>query len=111
MIGKRIEELRKGKGWTQAQLAEKADITRTQISRYEHDKQDPDFSTVVRLAKALEVSVNSILSGPEADKVVTEEDIRFALSGGGEIITPAQYQEILNFAHYIQERDRNNGTK
>lgn len=109
MIGKRIEELRKSKGWTQQKLGDLADITREQISRYEHEKQDPDFSTVVRLAQALEVSVNSLLSGPEADKIVTEEDIRFALSTGDKIITPAQYQEILNFARYIQERDNKNG--
>ena len=106
MIGKRIEELRKMKKWTQAQLGEKADIAREQISRYEHEVNDPDFSTVVRLAQALEVSVNSLLSGPEADKVVTEEDIRLALSDNDNPITPAQYEEIKTFARYIQDRDR-----
>ena len=109
MIGKRIEELRKMKKWTQAQLAEKSDISREQISRYEHDKQDPDFSTCIRLANALEVSINSLLSGPEADKVITEEDIRFALSSGDKPITPAQYEEVKSFARYIQERDKQNG--
>ena len=107
MIGKRIEELRKMKNMTQAQLGDLADISREQISRYEHGKNDPDFSTVVRLANALDVSVNSLLSGPEADKIITEEDIRFALSDGDKPITPAQYAEVLNFARYIQERDRN----
>jgi len=111
MIGKRISELRKEKGLSQTRLSEMAEISRSQICRYENGKQDPDFSTVVRIAKALEVSVNSLLMGPEADKVITEEDIRFALSSGDKPITPAQYEEVKNFARYIQERDNNNGNK
>ena len=107
MIGERIEELRKQKGWTQAKLGDLADISREQISRYEHGKSLPDFPTTVRIAQALDISIDSLLNGPDADKLITEEDIRFALSTGGEIITPAQYQEILNFARYIQERDKN----
>ena len=109
MFGERLSFLRKERGLTQAQLAEKADIAREMVSRYERNAQDPDFSTVVRIAKALEVSVNSLLSGPEADKVITEEDIRFALSDGDQPITMAQYEEVKNFARYIQERDRNAG--
>lgn len=107
MIGQRIAELRKQKNLSQGELADLAGTTREQISRYENDKRMPDFHSIVKLAKALDVSVNSILSGPEADKIITEEDIRFALSDGDKPITPAQYAEVLNFARYIQERDRN----
>lgn len=109
MFGDRLAQLRKEKNLTQARLAEIADIAREQVSRYERNKQDPDFSTVVRLAKALEVSVNSLLSGPEKNEKVTEEDVRFALSIGDKPITPAQYEEIREFARYIQERDRKRG--
>lgn len=107
MIGERIEELRKQKGWTQAKLGDLADISREQISRYEHGKNLPDFPTTVRIAQALEVSIDSLLNGPNADKEITEEDIRFALSGGENMITPAQYKEVLNFVRFIQERDKN----
>lgn len=106
MIGKRIYELRKEKGLTQSQLSELADISREQINRYENDKVTPDFATVVKLAKVFEVSVNSILSGPEADKLITEEDIRIALSGTGRPLSPAQFEEVKKFAAFIQERDQ-----
>jgi len=99
--------LRKEKGWTQQTLGDRADISREQISRYEHGKSVPDFPTTVRLAQALEVSIDSLLRGPDAEKEITEEDIRFALSGGDQIITPAQYKEVLNFVRFIQERDKN----
>lgn len=73
MIGKRIYDLRKERGLTQSRISELADISREQINRYENDKVVPDFSTVVKLAKVLEVSVNSILSGPECDREITDE--------------------------------------
>lgn len=106
MIGKRIFELRKEKGLTQSQLSELADISREQINRYENDKVTPDFATVVKLAKVFEVSVNSILSGPDADKVVTEEDVRIALSETGDPLTPKQFEEVKMFAAFVQDRDQ-----
>lgn len=105
MIGKRIYELRKERSFTQSQLSELADISREQINRYENEKAVPDFATVVKLAKALNVSVNSILSGPEADKAVTEEDVRFALSGTEKPLTQKQFEEVKKFAAFVQERD------
>lgn len=60
-IGKRIAELRKERGYTQKELAEKMNIPWTLISDYErgklrlHDKVMPKFAT------ALEVSADEIL--------------------------------------------------
>lgn len=106
MIGKRIYELRREKKLTQTKLSELADISREQINRYENEKATPDFGTVVRIAKALEVSVNSLLNGPAADKEITEEDIRYALSTTGSPLTPKQYDEVKMFSAFIQERDK-----
>ncbi len=111
MIGKRIEALRKEKGWTQQTLGDRANISREQISRYEHGKSIPDFQTTIRIAEALEVSIDSLLRGPDSEKEITEEDIRFALSGGEEPITPSQYKEVLAFVKFIRERDKENGNR
>ena len=105
MIGKRLYDLRKELGLTQAKLSELCDISREQINRYENDKATPDFGTVVRLAKALNVSVNSILSGPDADKIITDEDVRVALSSNGVPLTVREYEEVRRFAAFIQERN------
>ena len=110
MIGKRIYELRREKKLTQSKLSELADISREQINRYENEKATPDFGTVVRIAKALEVSVNSLLHGPAAEKEITEEDIRYAL-GAGDPLTPKQYDEVKMFSAFVQERDRCRGQR
>ena len=105
MIGKRLYDLRKELGFTQAKLSELCDISREQINRYENDKAVPDFGTVVKLAKVFNVSVNSILSGPESDKIVTDEDIRLALSSNGNPLTVREFEEVRQFAAFIQERN------
>ena len=62
-IGKFIAECRKNKNLTQAQLAEKLDITDRAISKWETGKGMPDSSIMLELCKELEISVNELLSG------------------------------------------------
>jgi len=66
-IGKFISERRKLKGLTQAQLAEKLDITDRAISKWETGKGMPDASIMLDLCNELEISVNELLSGELID--------------------------------------------
>jgi transcriptional regulator with XRE-family HTH domain len=59
-LGQRIARLRKGKGYTQVELANKMGIIQTLISDYERDKIRPHHEMVVRFALALEVSTDEI---------------------------------------------------
>ena len=55
-ISIRVRELREGRGWTQAQLCERAGITVVTLSRIENGRtKGIDFETLEKLAKALEV--------------------------------------------------------
>ena len=62
-IGKFIAERRKDKNLTQADLAEKLNITDRAISKWETGKGMPDSSIMLDLCKELEISVNELLSG------------------------------------------------
>src|SRR3569833_184143 len=48
-LGKMIQELRKGQGMTQEQLAEKCGTTKTYISRIENNASDIRLSTLMRI--------------------------------------------------------------
>ena len=48
-LGVMLQELRKEKGLTQAQLAEKCGTTKTYISRIENDASDIRLSTLLRI--------------------------------------------------------------
>jgi transcriptional regulator with XRE-family HTH domain len=60
-LGRRVQELRSGKGWTQQQLAESAGFDRTYISGLEHGKQNPTLGALLRLARALEVPLDRLV--------------------------------------------------
>ena len=62
-IGKFIADCRKRKNLTQADLAEKLNITDRAISKWETGKGMPDSSIMLDLCKELEISVNELLSG------------------------------------------------
>lgn len=62
-IGKFIAECRKNKKLTQAELAEKLNITDRAISKWERGKGLPDTSIMLDLCKELGISVNELLSG------------------------------------------------
>lgn len=58
-----ISALRKEKELTQAQLAEKLNVTDKDVSRWETGKGMPDSSLLVPLANILGVTVNELLTG------------------------------------------------
>ena len=58
-----ISTLRKEKELTQAQLAEKLNVTDKAISRWETGKGMPDSSLLVPLANILGITVNELLTG------------------------------------------------
>ena len=62
-IGKFIAQRRKEKNLTQAQLAEKLNITDRAVSKWETGKGMPDSSIMLDLCSVLDVSVNELLSG------------------------------------------------
>lgn len=62
-IGKFIAQCRKNKNMTQAELAEKLDITDRAISKWETGKGMPDSSIMLELCNELGISVNELLSG------------------------------------------------
>ena len=62
-IGQFISECRKSKNMTQAQLAEKLNITDRAISKWETGKGMPDSSIMLELCNELGITVNELLSG------------------------------------------------
>ena len=60
-IGQRLAKLRKERGYTQAELADKMGIIRELISDYEREKIRPHYEMVIRFALALEVSTDELL--------------------------------------------------
>ena len=59
----RIKELRKARGWTVAQLAEKVNLSTTHISNLENHKRGLEISWLEPFAAAFDVSPIDLLEG------------------------------------------------
>ena len=66
-IGEMIAFLRKEKGMTQNQLAEKMNVTDKAVSKWERDLSCPDVNTISKLADVLDVSVEELLKAKKKD--------------------------------------------
>lgn len=73
--GKFIASCRKEKGLTQAQLAEKLNITDRAVSKWETGKCMPDSSIMLELCNILDVTVNELLSGERIEMNNYEEKV------------------------------------
>ncbi len=60
-----LRRRRKELGLSQEQLGARANIQMTDISRYESGRRDPRWTTVARLAAALDVPIADLLADPE----------------------------------------------
>ena len=58
----KIIKLRKGKGWSQEDLAEKLDISRQAISRWENGTALPDVQNVLQISKLFNVTTDYLLN-------------------------------------------------
>ena len=66
MLGETISSLRKKQGMSQQTLADAVFVTRQTISKWEKNLSVPDADALVRLADALDVSVQTLLGQPES---------------------------------------------
>jgi len=69
MIGEKIRLRRKELNLTQAQLSELTGFAQQEISRYEKGEYEPSARSIIRFAKALEVSADWLLGLDEDDVV------------------------------------------
>ena len=61
-FGKHVRELRKQKGYSQEQLAEKAGLHRTYIGSIERGEQNVSVDNIEKIAKALKTSIATLFS-------------------------------------------------
>ena len=80
-IGNKINQLRKLSGMTQEQLAEKLNVSRQTISKWESDSTSPDLESIVKISRIFHVSLDDLLKEGEAgvanktDEQITLEDL------------------------------------
>lgn len=72
-IGSFLKALRKEKGLTQEQLAEKLGVAGRTVSRWETASNMPDLSILIQLAEFYDIEVGEILDGERKDIIMDKE--------------------------------------
>lgn len=96
--GERLEELRKDKGFTQQQLAAIVGVTDKTISSYEHCLKEPTSGNLIKLAEALDTSID-YLCGLTDQRISYSHDnvIAFPKEAGSKYkLALKQYIELLD---------------
>ncbi len=95
-IGKRIRELRKAKGWTQAKLAEESGVEPSNISHIERAATKLSLPTMINIANALGVSLDEIAFG----SLVKSSHVTAKLIS--EVLSDCSPEELCSLAEVIK---------
>ena len=91
-LGERLTDLRKKKNLSQEVVAEKLNVTRQTVSKWELDQSTPDFDKILPICKLYNITSEELLTGRKADtnndnieyNLMTDEEIKkktaFAIS-------------------------------
>ncbi len=75
MISERLKELRKQSGFTQEQIAEKLNVTRSAVARWETGKGIPDISNLIVISEVYRISLDELIKGDKQveNKIIADE--------------------------------------
>lgn len=76
-FGERLYELRKAKNVSQEELAERLDVSRQSISKWENDKAYPEMTRLLYMSDYFGVSLDYLMRGVEANEESEETNVKY----------------------------------
>lgn len=119
IFGKNIKKLRKMKGYTQEQLADVLNTTRSCISNYELGNRQPDSETVTAMADFFDVSIDFLMGRSSVSLSIKSDEelseLQQLINSANSIksldiqhFSPGERNLILKFYKYLQKKDKLN---
>ena len=72
-LGEQIKEFRYNKGMSQDELAEKINVSRQAITKWENDKGLPDIDNLIQLSRIMNTSPDELVLGNNKEEASTLE--------------------------------------
>lgn len=92
-LGVRVRELRKTRGWTLEQAAQKAGLARSTLSKIENGQMSPTYEALRKLAEGLSISVPQLFTPPSRAQVMGRMAV--TRTGEGQESATATYEHEL----------------
>lgn len=102
MISTNLKRLRKNHQYTQEDVAEKINVSRQSVAKWENGESTPDIDSCVKLAKLYNVKIDDLVnhSKEESGIVVPPKGKHFfgaaVVGERGQIVIPKEAREIFN---------------
>ena len=99
-FGGYLSRLRKKADMTQMELADRLNLTRQAISRYEHGESFPDVSILVIIADIFHVTLDQLINSgtpTQGESMILENTAR-----GKKTDVPEHIEDVLNLAPYLK---------
>ena len=94
-LGDVVRQARQAKGWSQRELSARTHMPQAQISRIENADVDPQVSTLIELARALELELQLI---PKSALTAVEATVRSTEARSDERASQNLMAELLRAA-------------
>ena len=72
-FGEKLQELRKGSGLSQEELAQRLGVSRQSVSKWEQDQTYPETDKLIEISRIFSLSVDSLLKYGQAAEQVPEK--------------------------------------
>lgn len=76
VLGEQIVKLRKRVNLTQEQLAEKYDVSRQAVAKWENGESIPDIYKIIQIAELFNVSLDFLILGKNVQRQRNEKDVK-----------------------------------
>ena len=100
-IGKTIAELRKAKGWTQVELAEKLGVSDKAVSKWESEGGFPEITQFPTLASIFGVSIDYIMTGKKEEPSISLDD----MDSKKRMFYLIEHDDVENYLKYGYEKE------
>jgi transcriptional regulator with XRE-family HTH domain len=105
-VGAKIKEDREKAGWTQTELARRAEITPSALSQIESGDRYPSTVVLTKLSKALSVSIDYLIGEKKEDDlhaILQNENIK-SLFNGFRDLSADDKESILQQIEWLKAR-------
>ena len=97
ILAEKISQLRKKNGWSQEELAEKLNVSRQSVSKWESSLSTPDLERILTMSKLFGVSTDFLLKdeieeNEYCDNIIESEDTETSLKR----VSMAEAREFIN---------------
>jgi transcriptional regulator with XRE-family HTH domain len=109
MIGERVKQERERRGWSQEELAQRAALGQSYISKLELNRSsNPTKDALERLARAFSITVDELLHGGDQQQAAPAvERVPTLLQELGLLLpylTPAEQDAVIDHARALRDR-------